>query len=69
MFSKISSLIAIIKAVIDLVKYFKNWLDEEREKEALKKRQARESAVNDSKKAESEDEIWDSQERVTDNKP
>jgi hypothetical protein len=69
MFSKISSLIAIIKAVIDLVKYLKKWLDDEKAKEALKKRLAREAAVDDSKKASTEDEIWDSQGRIVGNKP
>lgn len=69
MFTKISSLIAIIKALIDLVKYFNQWQENQKIKEQLKKSQDREKAIDDLKKAETEDEIWDGQDRIVGNKP
>lgn len=59
---------AILKA-IGLWERFLSELDKRRLAEAEEKRQKREKAVEDSKKAGTDDEIWDSQDDITNTLP
>jgi len=68
-FSAIGQIIGLIRALLDLFKYFKAWQEAELAKEAAKKREKREKAVDHSKGANTDEEIWDDQEKIVETKP
>jgi hypothetical protein len=69
MLAQIMSIISVIRALLDLWKYFQNYQESARKAEAEKKRQAREEAIDQSVKAETQEEIWASQDKIASNKP
>lgn len=69
MFTKIWLVFELIMKLFKLWDQFADYVEARRKVEAEEKRQAREKAIEDSKKAETDDEIFDSQDRIVDNKP
>jgi DNA-binding transcriptional MerR regulator len=69
MFSSITNVIAIIKALIDLWRHLRDFLEQQRKAEAERKRQELDEAMKDAKNAKTEDEVWQSQDRIVRNKP
>lgn len=65
----IFALIRIILAAFKLWDQFGDYVEAERTLEREAKRKAREEALKDSVVAETDEEIWDAQERIVDNKP
>jgi hypothetical protein len=69
MFSKIIAAIGVIKEVIALIRMLLNWIEQEKVRVAKEREQKRNAAVDDSKKAQTDEEIWDAQDRIVDNRP
>lgn len=61
--------IELILKILRLWDGFLDYAEVRRKIENSEKKKSRDKAVDDSKKAETEDEIWDSQERIVGNKP
>lgn len=69
MFSWITKLYTIFKIFLDVWNYIQEYFSSKKRAEEEKRNQEREQAIEDSKKAETDDEIWDSQDRIVNNKP
>lgn len=69
MISGIFSIIQLILQLLGLWDLFLSELDKRRLAEAEVKRQAREKAVDDVVKGETDEEIFDAETRVVDNRP
>lgn len=69
MLTKIWLVIELIMKLFKLWDQFADHVEARRRAEAEEKRQAREKAIEDSKRAETDDEIFDSQDRIVNNKP
>lgn len=69
MWGQIVAVFQAIKALLDLVKFIQNWRVQQDKIEAERRQQELEKAVDKSKTAELEDEIWDSQDTIVSNKP
>lgn len=69
MFTSIFAIIELVLKLFRLWDQFLDYSDARRLAEAEAKRQSREKALEDSIKAGTDDEIWDSQDRIVDNKP
>lgn len=69
MFSAISNFFAIIKGLLSLWRYWQDFQESQRVIETEKKRVAHQKALEDLQKATTEEEIWDAQKRIVDNKP
>lgn len=69
MIANIMSFISMIRAVLDLLKYIRNYQAQQEKIKAEKRTQDREQAVDNSVNAETEEEIWNSQEQIVSNKP
>lgn len=67
--AKFWALIEIIRAIFRLWNEFRAWQEREREAEAARKRIERDKAIEDLKKAKTDEEIWDAQDRIVSNKP
>lgn len=67
MFNWIGSIISIIRALIDLVKYINNFIEEQRLKEAERKRVEREKAIADLETCKTEEECDAASDRLHDN--
>lgn len=65
----IYSVIQLILKAIGLWEEFLNYSDAQRAAEAAERTQKRNDAIDASKKAESDDDIWKSQEDITNNLP
>lgn len=65
---KVWAVIELIRGLIDLVKYFIARSREGNAKKEDGKQTKLEDAVEDSKTAETDKEVWDAQDRVIDNK-
>lgn len=68
-FKNIGALISVIRAVLDLIAQFRVIQEANRRAETEEKKQKREKAIDDSKKAETDEEIWKSQDEITRNQP
>lgn len=64
MFGRIGSIIAILKAVIDLWHYLQAWQDEQERLEVERKKSELAKALEDAKKAQSDEDIFKSQQDV-----
>lgn len=63
---------AAIELILKLTKLwdaFMDYMDEKHSAELQKRQQVRNEAIEDSKKAETDDEIWASQDKLVDNIP
>lgn len=61
MISWIANAFAILKALLELFKYIKQWQEEQRKKEALEKEQALDSALKQLEEAKTDEEIFAAQ--------
>lgn len=62
-------LIAVVLKLLKLWDFFLSYMDKKYSADLEVKRQAREKAIDDSKKAETDEEIWKSQDDITNNMP
>mgnify|MGYP001029681247 CR=1 FL=1 len=69
MLSKLMSIISVLRALIDLFKYLQNWIEQQRKIEAAKRQEALEQAVDESLAAETDEDIWNAQNKIVSNKP
>ena len=69
MLTYLQAILAAIRALYELFRFFQNWKIQQEKVAAEKRQQELEQAVENSKKAESEDEIWKSQDDVISSKP
>lgn len=69
MFQAISGLFSLIRMILDLIKFYKGWMEEQRAAEALKRQTERELAIEDQAKAQTEKDFDDAQDRIVSNKP
>lgn len=69
MISSIVSIFGVIRELITLIKFLFQWVGEIKEKEANERAEARLKAIQESKVAETDEEIWASQEKIVKNKP
>lgn len=67
MWSSILSIFSTIKALIDLWKYWKDFQNSQRIKEAEIKRQGLDKALEAAKAAQTPEEAYDAQDRIVDN--
>lgn len=58
----ILNLFTAIRALINLIKYVQEW-------QRQQAKEKREAALKDSQNAKTDDEIWDSQDRIVNNRP
>lgn len=66
------SIFALIELILKLLKLWDGLMDYSDSKRAAEReaaRQAREKAIEDSKKAETDDDIWKSQDGIVNNQP
>lgn len=68
-FTKIFALIELILGLLKLKDQFFDWYTEKHSAEIEKRAQKRDQAVDQSKKAETDDDIWKSQEDIVNNSP
>lgn len=69
MFAGIFSAIELILKLLKLWDGFLDWSDAKRKAEMEERQQKRDKAVDDSVNAQTEDEIWRSQDEITRNSP
>lgn len=69
MWGQIVAVFQAIKALIDLIKMIRAWQVQREKAEAEKRAQELASAIGESKKADSDDEIWKSQDSIVSNRP
>lgn len=69
MIGTIVSIFNTIKEVLGFIKLLLNWIDDMKQNEAEEKAVRLKEAVERSKKAESDEEIWKSQDDIINNKP
>jgi hypothetical protein len=69
MLAYIVAIAQAIKALFELVKMFQNWKIQQEKAAAEKRQQELEKAVDQSKKAETDEDIWKSQDDIVANKP
>ena len=69
MFSGIMNLWSIIKMILGLIKFFNQFLEEQRKAEAKRREEALAKALEDLANAQSEREFDDAQNSVVGNKP
>lgn len=69
MLSKLMSIISVLRALIDLFKYLQNWQAQQEKIEAAKRQEALEQAVDEALAAETDEEIWNAQDKIISNKP
>lgn len=65
MLGKIFSVFSVIREVLKLISIFRDYIKRQEEEKQKKLKDELEKAVADSKKAETDEEIWDSQNRIT----
>lgn len=65
----IFAIIELILKALSLLDGFNSYMDTKRAAENAKRAQDRSAAIDDSKKAETDDEIWKSQQDVANNQP
>lgn len=63
------AIIELILKLIGLWNEFGDYMDVKRKADIEKRRQERDKAIDDSKQAETDSEIWDTQDRITGRKP
>lgn len=64
MLAWIGNIYGILKALLDLFKYFQQWQENQRKKEALEKEQQLDQALKDLEEAKTDEEIFAAQERI-----
>jgi len=64
MLAWIGNIYAILKALLELFKYIKQWQEEQRKKEVLEKELALDEALKQLEEAKTDEEIFAAQERV-----
>lgn len=64
MWQSISGFVSLVRAVLDLWKMFLQWQRQQAVKQAEEKHEQLKQAIEQSKVAESDDEIWKSQEKI-----
>ena len=67
-----SSFFAIVELILRALKawdLFLDWLVETKRAEIEERRARRDTAIEDAKKAETPEEIWDAQDRISDSSP
>lgn len=69
MFGQLQAIVAAIRALYELIKFFQNWKAQQDKIEREKKQQDLEKAVDESAKAETDDEIFNNQDSIVANKP
>lgn len=69
MIKAIIDIVSAIRALIALFRLFNEWSYQTKVEEANRRNKERAKAIDDSKKAQSDDEIWKSQEKIVKNKP
>lgn len=63
------NILSAIKALYQLIKMFLDMMASQRLRDAEKRREALDEALEDLQKAKTEKEIWDAQKRIADNSP
>lgn len=69
MFAAIGNIISIIKGIFSLLAYLKEYQKEQVKKELDAKDKARAEALEKLKNAQTEQEVWDAQDSIVNNKP
>ncbi len=69
MISNVFALIQIVLRAFGLWDAYLVHLDQVREAERIERARKHDKAIDDSKKAETDEEIWDAQDRIVDTKP
>lgn len=69
MISTIVQVFGVNRELITLIKFLCQWVGEVKEREATARAEARLKAIQESKVAETDDEIWASQSKIVKNKP
>jgi hypothetical protein len=69
MFAQFQAIIAAIRAIIDLWKYFQNWKIQQEKVEAEKRQQDLENAVDKVAEGQTDEEIFNEQDKVVSNRP
>lgn len=69
MFKNIGAIVALIRAIIDLIREFKAVKEAQKKKEAEQKEARRDEAIEKLKNAETEKDFDDAQDQLVDNKP
>ena len=69
MFAWFFKALAVLQGLLEMWKRWQEYQTTRREALAEEKRQALEAAVEESKNAETEEDIWKSQEKIVENKP
>lgn len=69
MFAQFQAIFAVIKALIDLFKFFRNWKVQQDKVEAGKRQQELEKAVDKVSEAQTDEEIFNEQDKIMSNKP
>lgn len=69
MFAAIGNIISIIKGIFSLIAYLKEYQKQQMKKELDAKDKARAEALEKLKNAQTEQEVWDAQDSIVNNKP
>jgi hypothetical protein len=69
MLAAISGIASAIRALFELWKYWRQWKLEQEKIEAITRQQELEKAVDQSKTATTEKEIWDAQDSIVSKRP
>jgi hypothetical protein len=69
MWGQIVIVFQAIRALLDLIKFLQNWKIQQDKIKAEKRQQELEKAVDNSKNAQTDEEIWKSQDEIIKNKP
>jgi hypothetical protein len=69
MFSKFWAVIEVIKGLINVFNFLRDSLRRKQANDDREKQVELEKAVDESKTAQTDEEVWNAQDRVTDNKP
>lgn len=69
MISTIVSIFGVIRDLLTLIKFIFQWVSDMKEKEADERAKRRLEAIEEAKKAETDEEIWAAQDKIIKNKP
>lgn len=64
MLAWIGNIYGILKALLDLIRYIRQWQEDQRKKDALEKEQQLDQALKDLEEAKTDEEIFAAQERI-----
>lgn len=69
MISKFMALVSVIRAIIDFIRFLREWKRSQEIAQAAERNQHREAAIEEAKKAQTPEDAFNAQERIVNSKP